>query len=1170
MNETTIESLKNIINRIDNITDERKEELLESLDILVNFDGDLRHNEEFKDLFRSLQEFVLKQDNYSKYDKLLTDYDLSLEATVDEIEAKREEVVGKLEARAKRCKYVDQYKEYRIKIIKLNKDFDEMVAHVGNRVLNGDLKEEEVKKVRKDSINELNIFAKALNQFKIDKSPAKEEVIEYNYTGMSDEEIEEAKKMLDEVPLVESNNDEHDYLEPIEYFANTNVRKPRLQGPYESNEDYQAFLTDYYARYDFTNAKATPIEETNEFYEGKVEYTKEKIKDYFDRVRSAVTDLRWLYNHSLNEVDSLSNDIDYYEENNQANYKVEAEKELEVHESFLSFFESKLKRINEITGKLFNEKPVKGDIVVSVELERNGNEVSTSITPLLSIIDEELRKKYANYTEDKDKSKSVDDEYKFDLYDVTKDDLNDLLHGFIDSVTENLEDRDYYEIMASNVEVVLDGEEYVMPIKDFGTNVYKLFKDIIKKNNAQVNAPVQDAVQTTTDEKVLTKTLDKYASYNKSDLEDRLREIESEMAYRTHQENGLETHEDDTLLEEYRDIKDRLRNLDEENNQDREVTTDLSRDEIVSRMNELESEMSFRTHQENGLETHEDDKLIEEYTDLSNRLKVIDSRPATVIDVEEPEVEVQKTPDEIVEETISDITEEANKILDEEKSAKEVDESLVETKTDDLILPPKLPIGIEQKDEINLDQYNPYKKSIDEELTRKATQADEAPELDMIYGEDLTNEPKSDVVKETSGREDVDLIYGESLESDNKETEPYEKPEGIDMIYGNSLENDNKEAESYEKPEGIDMIYGEDVSDKVTPVQEEVVEEELEEQEEAQSYKVVSSRKPANIGWTLGTVGLFGAASLLLNNVRNDAKSAILSGIVGAGFVLSYNFDNIRRAATKHKLKRLASDYNIKLFFGDEKIEARTQDGLQLDDQAKGWFQEALDEKFNAKRHDIPQVTVDNLENAFIYNKKKDVENFYMNTEKENAEYELVKDITKFESVGSHEWLDDSSYVEEPEEQEDEEEMTKEDLQSVIAGLQKQIDDVDTNYTYESFKQKLIELNPGIAKDIIEDNNEDVRGFYIHTESPESIILPEGFENINGYITNRNTTSGMEITIPAMKKDPEDVIQQIISEFGEQLMCPYDDLLVLMQANPQYKEEDFEAAWDRYTSQRVK
>jgi hypothetical protein len=50
MNETTIESLKNIINRIDNITDERKEELLESLDILVNFDGDLRHNEEFKDL----------------------------------------------------------------------------------------------------------------------------------------------------------------------------------------------------------------------------------------------------------------------------------------------------------------------------------------------------------------------------------------------------------------------------------------------------------------------------------------------------------------------------------------------------------------------------------------------------------------------------------------------------------------------------------------------------------------------------------------------------------------------------------------------------------------------------------------------------------------------------------------------------------------------------------------------------------------------------------------------------------------------------------------------------------------------------------------------------------------------------------------------------------------
>jgi hypothetical protein len=538
MNETTLKDLKDLIQRADNIGGSYKKAVIASLDRIASFDENLGLNKDLQELFADLKDFINTKDNYSLGDKLLSDYGLSLSATIDEIEEKRKEEISNLERKLKSCRYLDRAKEIKRKINSTNIEFDLMLENIKRRTLSGDLKEQDTKDNKAIALMELEKLVDGILEFTDEsKEVVEEERVNYNYKEMSDEEIAKAQEEINDVP-VQTNASTHDYLEPIEYFANTNVKKPRNQGVYESNEDYQAFLQEYYSRYDFTNTQPTSKYESADFYQGKIDYSKNKVKEYFDKLRESLSDLRWVYNFSLTEIDNLNNDIDSYDRENteeSKKYKEEAEKDISMHESFIKMYESKLKRINEITSKLFNEPPVKGDIVVSVEFEAKDGKLQSNIVPLLSIIDEELRKKYANF----DANKQVDEEYEFDLNTVTKDDINDMIGSFIDSVTEQLSERDYEEIVSGNIEVVIDGKVTVMPIHGCGVSIKRLL------NNAYGLTKVND------NDKVLTKKFtNNYNDMSRSDLEARLKEIESEMAYRTHEENGMEGHEDDNLLDE--------------------------------------------------------------------------------------------------------------------------------------------------------------------------------------------------------------------------------------------------------------------------------------------------------------------------------------------------------------------------------------------------------------------------------------------------------------------------------------------------------------------------------------------------------------------------------------------------------------------------------------------
>lgn len=1156
MNETTMESLKGIIQRLDNISDERKDELLSSLEVLHNFNGNVEENEELKSIFTELKEFVLNQDNYSVGDKLLLDHGLTLESTKEEVEAARDAELTKLEARAERCRYVDQYKVIRRQMVKLDEEYDKILANLDKRTLSGDLRDDSVKKDKTEALKDLIRLADSMEKYGEEVAPV-EERINYNYSAMSEEEIEEARKQIEETPLAPIEDGEKDYLEPVEYFANTNVKKPRLQGLYESNEDYNAFLQEYYSRYDFSNVEATPAEETTEFYSDKMEYAKTKVKSYFDKVRNALTDLRWLYNHSLNETNLLYGDLDHYIETKEEKFVKETEDEIKVHEEFISEYEQKLSRINEMTSELFNDKPVKGDIVVSVELSRDNDQLSTTMTPLLSIIDEDLRKKFANY----DANKVVDDEYKFDINTVKIDDLNDSLLAFIDSVTEELDDRDYEEIIKSNVEVVIDGEEFVMPIKDYGINVAKIFKlgtkafseEFMKAREARLNAKQED-LET---QRVLT---DKYAGMSKSDLEDRLKTIESEMQFRTHEENGVEAQaEDDNLLEEYQEIKDLLDNYQEDKKEDQ--TTDkyvgMSKEDLEDRLKTLESEMQFRTHQENGVEAQaEDDRLIEEYQEVKNLLdnyqedKNEDNKEdskdniLTEVDLEEPEIQ-----------TVEVNEDEADKKMEE--GLKTTAEDVASIMDGSFVYPPKMPIGIEQKEDY--EALNPYKKSANDVIDEAIKDMDtkEIPSVEPAVEEVQEEAPVEEVHEETP---EISMIYGEDLSKKEENVEP-----------------STEEVEPAEE-------QAEDAVVEESPIEEEqeediVIEEPSTEEEQDETiHRVVSVKKPKNIGWTLATLGLWTGVSLFVKyleaNNRTGKNTIILPVALGLGFLATYNLDNIKRAATKHTIKRLAKKVGGKAFFGDDdKIVIRTKDGLHLNEETEAKLQEMLDEKFNNKenRKDLPKVTTDSLENAFIYNNKNN-DNFYVVSEAEAYDYDEVKDITAFESAGDHSWLDDE--VPEKDKEADEEndiEADKRELQKIIDNMRNESNNLNTNYTTEMLRQQLMMLNPGIEHDLIDDHNEDVKGFYVYTDDPSSIVLPEGFEIVNDHITNRNSVEeGFSIDIPIMKRIEEnDRVQQIIDEFGDQLFTSYDDLLVIMKEHPEYTEAEFEAAWDKYNTERV-
>ena len=1095
MNETTLRDLKDLIQRADNIGGSYKKAVIASLDRIASFDENLGLNKDLQELFADLKDFINTKDNYSLGDKLLSDYGLSLSATIDEIEEKRKEEISNLERKLKSCRYLDRAKEIKRKINSTNIEFDLMIENIKRRTLSGDLKEQDTKDNKAIALMELEKLVDGILEFTDEsKEVVEEERVNYNYKEMSDEEIAKAQEEINETPLKTSENT-HDYLEPIEYFANTNVKKPRNQGVYESNEDYQAFLQEYYSRYDFTNTQPTSKDESADFYQGKIDYSKNKVKEYFDKLRESLSDLRWVYNFSLTEIDNLNNDIDSYDRDNteeSKKYKEEAEKDISMHESFIKMYESKLKRINEITSKLFNEPPVKGDIVVSVEFEAKDGKLQSNIVPLLSIIEEELRKKYANF----DANKQVDEEYEFDLNTVTKDDINDMIGSFIDSVTEQLSERDYEEIVSGNIEVVIDGKVTVMPIHGCGVSIKRLL------NNAYGLTKVND------NDKVLTKKFtNNYNDMSRSDLEARLKEIESEMAYRTHEENGMEGHEDDNLLDEYKEIKEALKNA--------------------------------------------------------------PKAPLMEVDVEEPELSIVYGQDKTKEDNDADKTKEDNG-SDKAKEDNGTDKELI--------------YGTDVSDKF------------DEDKVKQAVENLENPpkDIDMIYGVDNSSKYSEDMVDNIINATNDTVLRQETEENIVEANDEAETDKELDSSL---KETDTKEKDLILPPElpiGIEQKpefdkKDEEVNDLVKQIEDEQPEEEQGKEEDTNDekvFRVVSTRpltikeKIPSILTNVASLALWGVTGTAMYNFGASRNTSIFAaGFAAIASFYAMNIDDIKHAATKWKLKRMASKYKIKLFFGDDdKIIARTKDGLELDEETKEKFQKELDDFFDISDRNekgLPLVTVDTLTNAFIYNKKNKVDavnpdldqaDYYVASDKEIAAYNKVKDISAFESYGNHDWLDDKD-------KEEDKASELERLRKEKEALLKESSKLDKIASFDDLKAELIRLNPGIEKYIKYDGNEDAPEFFIHGADPEKIKLPEGFEYANSYITNINSTNGSPISISVMKDEPDieiDPIETIIADYGDKLLANEEELKELARIDGKHSLEEFEQAAERYSTEVIK
>ena len=304
MNESNMEILRTLIINNDTISEDEKKEFIASLEEINKYNVDLNQDERLKQLLIKCSEF-LKNDSVTREDKLLFDYGLTADSTIDEIEAKRDELIGKITKEIKKIKYFDRAKSLRTKRNLILSDFKHIIDHMNNRSLSGDLNTRDVRIAKANSIKSFADMVNGLSEFAVETDKTdevedtKQDAFTYAYEGMSDAEIEEAKRDLDSHPInyIRYGENVSEYLEPIEYYPNTNVRKPRLQGPFESIEHYNAFLKEYYSRYDFSSPHVTTIEETNEFYADKFDYVKTRIEKYFRDVKDSLSNLRWLYNY---------------------------------------------------------------------------------------------------------------------------------------------------------------------------------------------------------------------------------------------------------------------------------------------------------------------------------------------------------------------------------------------------------------------------------------------------------------------------------------------------------------------------------------------------------------------------------------------------------------------------------------------------------------------------------------------------------------------------------------------------------------------------------------------------------------------------------------------------------------------------------------------------------
>lgn len=494
MKQQTVEQIKRMINEIETLSSSEKKELLESLEVVAKYNTDLNKNVEIQKVLKDAFAFLKEKDGMNREDKLLEQYGLSRDSSKEKIINKRDEILDELYRKQKRTRYIDKAKRLKVKFNVVKEHFDLILDRYDNRTLAGDLSKKEVRQSKYDALIRYAKLVDNLSEFAVETDKKDEledsrnDAFNYAYEGMSDKEIGEFQKDLNTHPIryASYGNNTKEYLEPIEYFPNTNIRKPRVRGPFETEEHYEAFLTEYYSRYDFSNPHKTTQVETEKFYSDKVSYAESTVQSYFGKVRDSLANLRWFYNYSLNESTAIDNDVEFYSDkikknpNRKAEYEKyidEGKENREVFQEFIQDYDQKLESVNTIMGKVFNEPALVGDTSLTIELSKDGDKLTALVSPLVTLVDDENRKKYANYEVDENGEPVPFDQYEFDINTLTNQDIDSMLTDFVQEIVDqDLVDIDVETVKKANVEVYFDDKTFVMPYEDLGVNLIKVLK----------------------------------------------------------------------------------------------------------------------------------------------------------------------------------------------------------------------------------------------------------------------------------------------------------------------------------------------------------------------------------------------------------------------------------------------------------------------------------------------------------------------------------------------------------------------------------------------------------------------------------------------------------------------------------------------------------------------
>ena len=238
--------------------------------------------------------------------------------------------------------------------------------------------------------------------------------------------------------------------------------------------------------------------------------------------------------------------------------------------------------------------------------------------------------------------------------------------------------------------------------------------------------------------------------------------------------------------------------------------------------------------------------------------------------------------------------------------------------------------------------------------------------------------------------------------------------------------------------------------------------------------KARHTKKSIALAFAGGAMALFGAATL-----NAPLVVAGSSTLVGDGLL---NVKNLYRAAQKHKLKKIAKENNVKVFFTkNHGVTMRNLDGYKLDKEQTEAIQQQLDEKINSKLDPefVPRVTVLNLEDSFIIDGDK--ENYYVASRKDEREY---KDMLKQE---------DSMFAKiEPEDDLYENDEPVQEEQKDVPSYQEHADLLDVDFETEMRAAKaavedIESLNPALKGQFQKDNE----GYWIQLENPKDVKYEE-------------------------------------------------------------------------------